>query len=426
MAKSNKVIICAALTGAVTPKEKSPNHPITPDEIAADVVRCAKAGAAAVHLHARDINAKGTMSTDVFTEIFEKTKAACQEAGVDVIINLTTSGAMNCTKEERVAHIQKLKPEMMSYDVGSFNWDDAFIYDNSPDFLRLAGKVALECDVKPEIEVFDSGHIRSTQTYIKEGLLKAPAHYQFVLGVGGAMEGTIDNVVFLRNMLPEGATWSATGIGTAHMPVMYAAQAAGKFKPEIIPITVEIDGKEVVVTEDEGIRPGTTLEGLAKLKPCFKPDGVVTAATSSQMTDGASFLVLMAREVAEKLGYKPIAKFVGFAVGGVPAGLMGLGPIKAVPKVMAKTGLTVDDMDVIELNEAFAAQALACIRDLKFPYERVNPNGGAMALGHPMGATGAFLSCKAFSELQRTGGKYALITMCIGGGQGAAGIYEME
>ncbi len=227
MAKSNKVIICAALTGAVTPKEKSPNHPITPDEIAADVVRCAKAGAAAVHLHARDINAKGTMSADVFTEIFEKTKAACQEAGVDVIINLTTSGAMNCTKEERVAHIQKLKPEMMSYDVGSFNWDDAFIYDNSPDFLRLAGKVALECDVKPEIEVFDSGHIRSTQTYIKEGLLKAPAHYQFVLGVGGAMEGTIDNVVFLRNMLPEGATWSATGIGTAHMPVMYAALAAG-------------------------------------------------------------------------------------------------------------------------------------------------------------------------------------------------------
>ena len=205
-----------------------------------------------------------------------------------------------------------------------------------------------------------------------------------------------------------------------------AAQAAGKFKPEIIPITVEIDGKEVVVTEDEGIRPGTTLEGLAKLKPCFKADGVVTAATSSQMTDGAGFLVLMAREVAEKLGYKPIAKFVGFAVGGVPAGLMGIGPIKAVPKVMAKTGLTVDDMDVIELNEAFAAQALACIRELKFPYERVNPNGGAMALGHPMGATGAFLSCKAFSELQRTGGKYALITMCIGGGQGAAGIYEME
>ena len=205
-----------------------------------------------------------------------------------------------------------------------------------------------------------------------------------------------------------------------------AAQAAGKFKGEIVPITVEIDGKTVTVLEDEGIRPGTTLEGLSKLKPCFKPDGVVTAATSSQMTDGASFVVLMARETAEKLGYAPVARFVGFAVGGVPAGVMGLGPIKAVPKVLARAGLSMEDMDVIELNEAFAAQALACIRDLKMPMEKVNPNGGAMALGHPMGATGGFLTCKAVSELKRTGGKYALITMCIGGGQGAAGIFEME
>lgn len=205
-----------------------------------------------------------------------------------------------------------------------------------------------------------------------------------------------------------------------------AAQAAGKFKGEIVPITVEIDGKTVTVLEDEGIRPGTTLEGLSKLKPCFKPDGVVTAATSSQMTDGASFVVLMARETAEKLGYAPVARFVGFAVGGVPAGVMGLGPIKAVPKVLARAGLSMKDMDVIELNEAFAAQALACIRDLKMPMEKVNPNGGAMALGHPMGATGGFLTCKAVSELKRTGGKYALITMCIGGGQGAAGIFEME
>lgn len=205
-----------------------------------------------------------------------------------------------------------------------------------------------------------------------------------------------------------------------------AAQAAGKFKGEIVPVTVEIDGKTVTVLEDEGIRPGTTLEGLAKLKPCFKPDGVVTAATSSQMTDGASFVVLMAREAAEKLGYAPVARFVGFAVGGVPAGVMGLGPIKAVPKALARAGLSMEDMDVIELNEAFAAQALACIRDLKMPVEKVNPNGGAMALGHPMGATGGFLTCKAVSELKRTGGKYALITMCIGGGQGAAGIFEME
>ncbi|MDD6160935.1 MAG: thiolase family protein [Oscillospiraceae bacterium] len=205
-----------------------------------------------------------------------------------------------------------------------------------------------------------------------------------------------------------------------------AAQEAGKFADEIIPIPVETPDGVVMAAVDEGVRKGTSLEGLAKLKPCFKPDGVVTAATSSQMTDGAAFVVLMARETAEKLGYAPIARFVSFAVGGVPAGVMGLGPIKAVPKVLARTGLTVDDMDIIELNEAFAAQALACIRDLKLPVEKVNPNGGAMALGHPMGATGAFLTCKALNELKRTGGKYAMVTMCIGGGMGAAGIFEME
>lgn len=227
MAKSNKLFICAALTGAATPKEKSPHHPITPDEIAADVVNCAKAGAAAVHIHARDEHAVGTMNLDTFTEIFEKTREACLKAGVDVIINLTTSGEKGASIEKKVAHIKALKPEMMSYDVGSFNWDDRWIYANSPEFLRVAGKVAIENDVKPEIEVFDSGHILSTNTYIKEGLLKAPCHYQFVLGVGGAMQGTVDNIVFLRNMLPESATWSATGIGAYHLPVMYASLAAG-------------------------------------------------------------------------------------------------------------------------------------------------------------------------------------------------------
>jgi len=205
-----------------------------------------------------------------------------------------------------------------------------------------------------------------------------------------------------------------------------AAQAAGKFVEEIIPITVETENGPVTLTADEGIRPGTTAEALAALEPCFKEDGVVTAATSSQMTDGAGFVVMMSRERAQALGCTPIARFVSYAVGGVAAEVMGIGPVVAIPKVMAKTGLTVDDMDVIELNEAFAAQALACIRDLKLPEEKINPNGGAMALGHPLGATGAVLTCKALSELKRTGGKYALITMCIGGGMGAAGIFEME
>lgn len=205
-----------------------------------------------------------------------------------------------------------------------------------------------------------------------------------------------------------------------------AAQAADKFKDEIIPITVESGNGPIVVSADEGVRAGTTMESLAALKPCFKEDGVVTAATSSQMTDGAGFVVLMSREKAQALGIAPVARFLGFAVSGVAAEVMGLGPIEAVPKVMKQIGMTVNDMDVIELNEAFAAQALACIRELKLPVEKVNPNGGAMALGHPMGATGAVLTCKALSELKRTGGKHALITMCIGGGMGAAGVFKME
>lgn len=224
-------------------------------------------------------------------------------------------------------------------------------------------------------------------------------------------------------------------VGRAEMEAMAAeshrkaaaARKAGKFAEEIVPILVESeDGTTITVTEDEGIREDTSIEGLANLKPCFKEDGVITAALSSQMTDGASFVVLMAREKAEKLGYRPIARFVSFAVAGVPADVMGIGPIAAVPKVMEKTGLLVDDMDVIEINEAFASQAIACIRALGLPEKKTNPNGGAMALGHPLGATGAVLTCKALSELRRTGGKYALITMCIGGGMGAAGIFQME
>ena len=204
-----------------------------------------------------------------------------------------------------------------------------------------------------------------------------------------------------------------------------AAQAAGKFIDEIIPITVDTENGQVIVSKDEGIRPDTNIEYLATLKTPFKEDGIVTAATSSQMTDGASFVVLMAREKAEELGYTPIAKFISFAVSGVAADVMGLGPIVAVPKVMKRACLTMEDMDVIEINEAFASQAIACIRKLKMPLEKINPNGGAMALGHPLGATGAVLTCKALSELKRTNGRYALITMCIGGGMGAAGIFEL-
>lgn len=204
------------------------------------------------------------------------------------------------------------------------------------------------------------------------------------------------------------------------------AQDAGKFDDEIIPLPgVDDEGKEIIFKKDQGIRLGTSKDSLAELKPCFIENGIVTAGNSSQTSDGAAFVVLMSETKANELCIKPIAKFIGYAVAGCEPGYMGLGPIYSVPKVMKKTGLSVNDMDVIELNEAFAAQAIPCMRELGMDWEKVNPNGGAIAMGHPLGATGAVLTCKALGELKRTGGKYALITMCIGGGMGAAGIYEM-
>jgi len=203
------------------------------------------------------------------------------------------------------------------------------------------------------------------------------------------------------------------------------AQEDGKLAPSIIPVTfTNVEGESVTLTQDEGIRP-SSLESLATLKPCFKEDGKVTAATSSQTSDAASFVVLMSAEKAKALKIKPLARLVAFATAGCDATLMGMGPIYAVPKAMKRAELTVDDMDIIEINEAFASQAIVCCRELKFNMEKVNPYGSALALGHPMGATGAILTCKALDYLQDTKGKYGLVTMCVGGGMGAAGIFEL-
>ena len=205
----------------------------------------------------------------------------------------------------------------------------------------------------------------------------------------------------------------------------YAAQASGLLGRSIIPVTtLDINGNLITIDKDEGIRPDTSIEACAKLKPAFIPDGVVTAATSSQASDGASFLVLMSGEKAKGLGIRPLARLTAFAVAGCEAEIMGVGPVYAVPKVLKLAGLSMEDMDVIELNEAFASQAIYCIKELNMPSEKVNPWGGAMALGHPMGATGGILIGKALDYLEETSGKYALVTMCIGGGMGAAGIFE--
>ena len=211
------------------------------------------------------------------------------------------------------------------------------------------------------------------------------------------------------------------------------AIADGKFEDEIIPIeavrtVVNEKGEESAETfifnKDECYRANCTHEGLAGLKPAFDPDGNVTAGNSSQNSDGSAMVMLMSSEKADELGVKKLARLVDFAVGGVEAEYMGEGPMVAVPKVMKKSGFKVEDMDLIELNEAFAAQAIPCIKNLGMNPAKVNVNGGAIALGHPMGATGAWLTIKLITELRRRHGRYGLVTMCIGGGMGAAGIFE--
>ena len=203
-----------------------------------------------------------------------------------------------------------------------------------------------------------------------------------------------------------------------------AAIAEGRFKEQIVPVVKKTRKGEVTFDTDEHVKAGTTLESLAKLRPAFKKDGSVTAGNSSGINDGAAFFVLGDASVAAKHGHKPIARLVSYAVAGVPNEIMGEGPIPATRRALEKAGLTLDLMDVIESNEAFAAQAIAVARGLELDMKKTNPNGGAIALGHPIGCSGAFLATKAVYELHRTGGRYALVTMCIGGGQGIAAVFE--
>jgi acetyl-CoA acyltransferase len=210
------------------------------------------------------------------------------------------------------------------------------------------------------------------------------------------------------------------------------AQAEGKFEDEIVPVAVEAviiqDGKPVThkytFKKDEGPRADTSLEALAKLKPVFHAQGQVTAGNSSQTSDGAAVALVMSAKKAAQFGLKPMARFVSFAVGGVPPEIMGIGPVVAIPKALALAGLKLEDIGLVELNEAFACQALAVARNAGLNMETLNVNGGAVALGHPLGCTGAKLTATILREMKRRNTKYGMVTMCIGGGQGAAGIFE--
>lgn len=203
-----------------------------------------------------------------------------------------------------------------------------------------------------------------------------------------------------------------------------AAIADGRFKSQIVPITMQTRKGDVVFDTDEHVKSNTTMESLGKMKPAFKKDGTVTAGNASGINDGAAFFVLASAEAAAKAGQKPLARLVSYALAGVPNDIMGEGPIPASKLALQRAGLTIDKMDVVESNEAFAAQAIAVSKGLGLDMTKTNPNGGAIALGHPVGCSGAFIATKAIYELHRTGGKYALVTMCIGGGQGIAVVFE--
>ena len=234
MSKSNKIIIQACLCGAGTKKAQAPTVPYTPEEIARQVVDVAKAGASIAHIHVReDKEVDGvmqigykSMSLQKFTETVELCRKYCAEAGVDILINLTTSGG-EYEDLKRLQHLGALKPEMCSFDPNTLNWANSYIFENSPRFLNKLGQEVVRTGVKPEFEVFDTGHIDSVMYYVNKHGIPQPPHIQFIMGVGGSMPGTTENLAFLVNKLPAGATWSVSGIGKCHVPMMLAGLALG-------------------------------------------------------------------------------------------------------------------------------------------------------------------------------------------------------
>jgi 3-keto-5-aminohexanoate cleavage enzyme len=234
MAKTNKVIIQVCLCGAGTKKDQAPTVPYYAEELAEQIVACAKAGASIAHIHVREDKEVGgdmqigykSMSLQKFTDAVEATREACKKAGVDIVVNLTTSGG-EYEDYKRLQHLGALKPEMCSFDPNTLNWANAYIFENSPRFLNLLSQEVVKHDIKPEFEVFDTGHIDSVMYYVNKHGIPKPPHIQFIMGVGGSMPGTAENLAFLAGKLPEGATWSVSGIGRTHMAMMLAGLALG-------------------------------------------------------------------------------------------------------------------------------------------------------------------------------------------------------
>jgi 3-keto-5-aminohexanoate cleavage enzyme len=218
----SKTIITVALTGAWPQKSQNPNVPMSPKEIAEDVYACYRAGAAIAHLHMRDENGRGAMDAALFEDTAARIREKC-----DILINCTTSGDLNATDDARQKHLRSVRPHLASYDCGSMNWMNDSVFLNPPAFLEELGKTMQECGVKPEIEIFDAGMIYNSLYYLKKGVLKAPLHYQFVLGAAGGTAATVENLVYLKGLIPEGSTWSALGIGRNHIPILLAALALG-------------------------------------------------------------------------------------------------------------------------------------------------------------------------------------------------------
>ncbi|NTV89989.1 MAG: 3-keto-5-aminohexanoate cleavage protein [Clostridiales bacterium] len=219
----NKVICTVAPTGAWPSKQDTPYIPITPEEIFKDVYACWKAGASIAHIHVRDDEGKSSMDYNKFKQVVELIRGS----DCDIVLNLTTSGKLYLPDEERYQHVIDFKPELASYDCGSMNWLHTSVFENSPTFLEKLGKVMLENEVKPEIEIFDAGMVYNALYYLKKGILKGPLHFQFVLGAAGGMTATVENLVFLKSLIPADATWGALGIGKGHLPILYTALALG-------------------------------------------------------------------------------------------------------------------------------------------------------------------------------------------------------